>query len=655
MNRVDEKGRAEGVLTWINGPVVKARGMADRRMLELVRVGRDGLIGEIIEIRGDIATIQVYEETAGLKPGEKVIGSGAPLTVELGPGMLSQIFDGIQRPLERIRAATGDFVSRGVETPALERMRTWHFEPRLETGSSLAGGEILGVVAETLLVEHRVLVPPGIRGTLRTVSPAGAYTVEDPIATVATDEGEVTLTMMQRWQVRRARPIAARLRPAVPLVTGQRVIDIFFPLAKGGTAAIPGGFGTGKTVTQHNLAKWCDADIIVYIGCGERGNEMTGVLTDFPELRDPRSGHPLMERTILIANTSNMPVAAREASIYTGVTLAEYFRDMGYHVAVMADSTSRWAEALREISGRLEEMPAEEGFPAYLATRLAEFYERAGRVQTLGGAEGSVAIIGAVSPPGGDFSEPVTQHTQRFVRCFWSLDKTLASARFFPSINVIDSYSEYHAAVAEWWREEGGEDIVQMKEMAGEILREDYRLQQIVRLIGEDSLPDDQRMIVLAARLIKEGFLQQDAFDPVDMYALPAKQVKMLRAILRFIEMSRILVRKGIPLLRLRELDILQALRRMKSTIANDRVGDIDELLRQAEEEIRELYPLEDWDEGVIVMKGKERRAFELAGQSRSALYEEARKKDIPGRSTMSKEELARRLAEQETEEEPQP
>ena len=407
-----------------------------------------------------------------------------------------------------------------------------------------------------------------------------------------TETGEVKLTMCQEWEVRKPRPAAERLAPAAPLLTGQRVIDVFFPIAKGGTAAIPGGFGTGKTVTQHNLAKWCDADLIIYIGCGERGNEMTGVLTAFPELKDPRSGHPLIERTILVANTSNMPVAAREASIYTGVAIAEYFRDMGYHVAVLADSTSRWAEALREISGRLEEMPAEEGFPAYLATRLAEFYERAGLVRTLSGAEGSITIIGAVSPPGGDFSEPVTQHTKRFVRCFWSLDKELASARFFPAINAMESYSEYDRAVADWWGERSGENLVDLRDRARHYLREDAGLQKIVRLIGEDSLPDEQRMVVMAARLIKEGFLQQNAFDAIDMYALPAKQLKMLKAILRFCDMGMVLVRKGIPAYRLRELRAFGELQRMKESIPNDEAGKIDTLIGAMEEEMYREFPI---------------------------------------------------------------
>lgn len=640
-----------GRISWVSGPVVRARQMTGFRMLEMVKVGEEGLIGEVIELHGDLGTLQVYEETSGLRPGEPVTGSGALLTVELGPGLLSRIFDGIQRPLEAIRLASGTFIRRGIDVPRLDRSLRWDFEPRLKSGARVTGGEILGVVQETPLVEHRILVPAGVRGELAEVAPAGSYTVDERLAVVTGEQGERSLTMCQEWVVRRPRPVLERLPPSIPLVTGQRVVDIFLPIAKGGTAAIPGGFGTGKTVTQHNLAKWCDADIIVYIGCGERGNEMTGVLTDFPELKDPRTGHPLMERTILIANTSNMPVAAREASIYTGVTLAEYYRDMGYHVAVMADSTSRWAEALREISGRLEEMPAEEGFPAYLATRLAEFYERAGRVRTLGGGEGSVAIVGAVSPPGGDFSEPVTQHTRRFVRAFWSLDKELASARFFPSINIIDSYSEYHGPVAEWWSETGGTDLGELKRQALDLLREDHKLQQIIRLIGEDSLPDEQRMTVLAARLLKEGFLQQNAFDPIDMYALPQKQVRMLQAILRFSELGRVLVRRGIPIYRLRDLETLTELRRMKSVVANDRVEMIDDILERLEREMKRLFPLEEWEPGLTAEPAARMDEITqelMAEHTRDELYETAKERNIPGRSTMSKEELARRLAETE-------
>jgi V/A-type H+/Na+-transporting ATPase subunit A len=587
-----EAGQHRGTVVWVNGPVVRARSQHGFRMLEVVKVGGAGLIGEVIAIDHDVATIQVYEDSSGLRPGDAVECSGAPFSVELGPGLVTHVIDGIQRPLERLQELAGDFIHRGVAAPRLDRERQWEFVPRLEPGTAVGGGEILGVVRETPLVEHRILVPPGVIGTLAEICTAGSYTVDATIATVQGETEEVKLTLCQEWEVRRPRPVRERLAPAAPLLTGQRVIDVFFPIAKGGTAAIPGGFGTGKTVTQHNLAKWCDADLIIYIGCGERGNEMTGVLTAFPELKDPRSGHPLIERTILVANTSNMPVAAREASIYTGVAMAEYFRDMGYHVAVLADSTSRWAEALREISGRLEEMPAEEGFPAYLATRLAEFYERAGRVRTLSGAEGSITIIGAVSPPGGDFSEPVTQHTKRFVRCFWSLDKELASARFFPAVNAMESYSEYDRAVADWWEERSGESLVDLRDRARHFLREDNSLQKIVRLIGEDALPDEQRMVVMAARLIKEGFLQQNAFDPVDMYSLPEKQLKMLKAILRFCDMGMVLVRKGVPAYRLRELEAFGELQRMKETVANDEAGKIETLIGAMEEEMYRQFPI---------------------------------------------------------------
>ncbi|MEJ2698908.1 MAG: V-type ATP synthase subunit A [Desulfuromonadales bacterium] len=654
MNRAGDNQRSSGILTWVSGPVVRARGMVGFRMLELVRVGEEGLIGEVIELNREEATIQVYEDTSGIRPGEPVRGTGAPLSVTLGPGLIGRIFDGIQRPLELLHAASGTFIQRGAQVSSLDPDKEWDFEPALGSGERVTGGDLLGTVPETPLVEHRVLVPPGLQGDLVDVVEAGRYKVTDRVATLRGEKGEVPLTLSQNWRVRQPRPIRERLEPFLPLVTGQRVIDIFLPLAKGGTAAIPGGFGTGKTVTQHNLAKWCDADIIVYIGCGERGNEMTGVLTDFPELKDPRSGRPLMDRTILIANTSNMPVAAREASIYTGVTLAEYYRDMGYDVAVMADSTSRWAEALREISGRLEEMPAEEGFPAYLATRLAEFYERAGRVRTLAGQEASVSIIGAVSPPGGDFSEPVTQHTKRFVRCFWSLDKELASARFFPSINTTESYSEYHEAMEGWWEEQTGENLQKWKKQALEILREDRKLQQIVRLIGEDSLPEEQKMTLLAARLIKDGFLQQNAFDEVDRYALPGKQAKMLRAILRFCDMAQFLVRKGIPLKRVREVPSFRVLRRMKSQVANDETEKIEELIQEVERDLDQLRPGREWAEregyeGPEGEEPEERAEVLMTEHTRRELYEEAREKEIPGRSTMNKEELARKLAEKET------
>ncbi|HHX64551.1 MAG TPA: V-type ATP synthase subunit A, partial [Chloroflexi bacterium] len=432
-----------GYVSWVSGPVVRARITGELRMLEQVQVGRHLLVGEVIGLRDDVATIQVYEETSGLVPGDIVVGLGRPISVELGPGLIGGVFDGIQRPLEALAEQSGDFIGRGVAAPALDRQRRWGFIPQVQVGNVVSGGTVLGKVPETELVEHRVLVPIGITGEISWVASEGEYRVEEPVARVRSADGERELTMLQRWAVRDHRPVAGRLSPTPPLITGQRVIDTLFPISRGGAAAVPGGFGAGKTVLQHALAKWSDADIVIYIGCGERGNEMTDVLIEFPRLQDPATGRPLMERTILIANTSNMPMAAREASIYTGISLAEYYRDMGYHVALMADSTSRWAEALREISGRLEEMPAEEGFPAYLASRLASFYERAGRVTTLSGREGSVTVVGAVSPPGGDFSEPVTQHTQRFVRTFWALDKSLAAARHFPAVSWLDSYSGY--------------------------------------------------------------------------------------------------------------------------------------------------------------------------------------------------------------------
>jgi len=583
-------------ITGISGPVVHIKSRGRLRMLEVVLVGHDQVVGEVIAIDGDRAVVQVYEDTSGLRPGEPVTCTGKPLSVELGPGLISQVLDGIQRPLERIHASSGTFIRRGISAPRLDRKRGWEYKPAIKAGAQAEEGQILGTIPETPLLEHRVMIPPGVQGEVVWVAKAGTYTVDESLARIKTVQGERTITMVQNWEVRLPRPVRQRLAPDGPLLTGQRIIDTFFPLAKGGAAAIPGGFGTGKTITQNNLAKWCDADVIIYIGCGERGNEITGVLHDFPKLRDPLTGHPLMERTILIANTSNMPVAAREASIYTGVSLAEYFRDMGYHVAIMADSTSRWAEALREISGRLEEMPAEEGFPAYLATRLAEFYERSGRVRTLGGGEGSISIMGAVSPPGGDFTEPVTQHTKRFVRCFWALDKELASARFFPAINVIDSYSEYDEAVEGWWRETTGENVGELKKQARLYLREDDRLQQIVRLIGEDALPEEQKMIVLAADMIRQGFLQQNAYDKVDMFCRPDKQIKMLKVLLRFCDMGMVLVRKGIPAFRLREMDSYQVLMRMKTQVANEEAERLDQILKDLEQEIQTQFPLEDWE-----------------------------------------------------------
>ncbi len=559
-----------GKVVWINGPVIKARGSLEVGMLELVEVGEDRLVGEVIGLNRDEITIQVYEETSGMAPGTPVFGTGMPLSVELGPGLLGSIFDGVQRPLPVIEMRNGSFINRGVHLTPLYRKSRWDWTPCASVGETVSGGTILGVTPETQTFEHRVMVPPGIEGTLAWIAPQKKYTLEDVIARVLTPLGERDITMLQRWPVRQARPYKARLRQSEPLITGQRVLDTFFPLTKGGAAAIPGGFGAGKTVTQHSIAKYSDAQVVVYIGCGERGNEMTEVLQEFPHLVDPRNGHPLMERTVLIANTSNMPVAAREASIYTGITIAEYYRDMGYHVALMADSTSRWAEALREVSGRLEEMPAEEGYPAYLAARLAEFYERAGYVETLNGHQGSVSVIGAVSPPGGDFSEPVTQHTKRFIRCFWALDKSLASARHFPSINWLDSYSEYLENVASWWQGQIGQDWFALRNQAMEILSEESRLSQIVKLVGPDALPDEQRLILETARLIREGFLQQSALDDVDAYSTVQKQFHMLSLILHFNERAKKIVRAGATIAAIHNLKVVGTLIRMKSLVKNE-------------------------------------------------------------------------------------
>jgi V/A-type H+-transporting ATPase subunit A len=581
-----------GQVVWVNGPVVRARGSRQVGMLEVVEIGAEHLVGEVIGLEGEVITIQVYEETSGLRPGAPVFGTGRPLSVELGPGLLKSTFDGIQRPLPVMELRSGAFIGRGIKLTPLYRLAEWEFTPSIEVGSDVQGGAILGSVPETPLIEHRIMVPPDVEGRLTWVAPSGKYTIEAPIARLETDDGERELTMLQRWSVRRPRPYARRIMPSELLVTGQRVLDTFFPLAKGGAAAIPGGFGAGKSITQQQIAKWSDADIIVYIGCGERGNEMTGVLLDFPELVDPHTGRPLVERTILIANTSNMPVAAREASIYTGITLAEYYRDMGYHVALMADSTSRWAEALREISGRLEEMPAEEGFPAYLAARLAEFYERAGRVETLNGAGGSVTVIGAVSPPGGDFSEPVTQHTTRFIRCFWALDKALASARHFPALNWLESYSEYADILIGWWREHGYEDWHGLRAKALEILQRENHLQQIVKLVGPDALPDDQRLILETARLLREGFLQQDALDEIDSYASIEKQIRMLRVILHFHDRAARIIAKGCPIVVIRDKPIINRLVRMKTTISNDQVAQLDEVRQQLDEQMDEVERL---------------------------------------------------------------
>jgi len=564
--------------------------MSKAKMHEMVEVGKEHLIGEIIRLEGDVATIQVYENTSGIKPKEEVIGTGAPLSAELGPGLLGNIYDGIQRPLKFIHEKTGPFIKRGTKTEALHPDKPWPFVPKMKVGTKVTAGDIIGTVKETDLIEHRILVPPTIQGKLVEIAEKGEYTIKDTIAKLESNGKQIELQMAQKWPVRKPRPHKQRLLPSVPLITGQRIIDTFFPIAKGGTATIPGGFGTGKTVTQHQLAKWSDADIIVYIGCGERGNEMVDVLTSFPELRDPRTGKPLMDRTVLIANTSNMPVSAREASIYTGIMIGEYYRDMGYAVALMADSTSRWAEALREVSGRLEEMPAEEGFPSYLPTRLAEFYERTGIVKTLGSDDrtGSICAIGAVSPPGGDFSEPVTQHTKRFTSVFWALDKDLADARHYPAINWIQSYSGYINDLTDWWSENVSKEWRDYREEAMRILQREDELNEIVKLVGPDALPDRQRLILESAKIIRNVFLQQNALDPIDTYCLPVKQVKMLQIILEFYHLAEQVVNKGAPLFKVTKLSVLPEIMRMRE-IPNEKLELMDELNKKVQYQFSEL------------------------------------------------------------------
>ena len=577
-----------GEIRRINGPIVEARGMVRASMLEVVEVSDMRLIGEIIRVNGDVATIQVYENTSGLEPGAPVYGTGRPLSVNLGPGLLRNIYDGVQRPLERIAEHSGAYIGRGEKPDPLDASVTWAFEPLAKVGDRLSGGQWYGRVQETESVEHRLLVPPELAGTVVEVADAGPYHNTDIVCRIEDQDGVHPLTMCHYWPVRRPRPVSGRVAMQIPLVTGLRVVDTFFPITQGGTAAIPGGFGTGKTMTQHALAKWSAAQIIVYIGCGERGNEMTEVLREFPQLVDPRSGRSLMDRTILIANTSNMPVAAREVSIYTGITIAEYYRDMGYDVAVMADSTSRWAEALRELSGRLEEMPADEGFPAYLPSRLASFYERGGKVKTLNGDEGSVSVIGAVSPPGGDFSEPVTQHTSRFIRCFWALDRDLANARHYPAISWINSYSEYTPDITAWWSEQDHE-WPKYRDRIMSILHEEVGLQRIAKLVGPDALPDNQRLILLLAELIKNAFLQQNSFDDVDMYCAPAKQLWMLRTLVRFADRSQALIRQGATLADLRDLKCMTTIVRMKSTVGSDDTEAMNGLSGTIDTELDEL------------------------------------------------------------------
>ena len=578
----------EGKITRISGPIVFAEGLDGCGLYDVVDVGENRLIGEIIRQNKGNATIQVYEEDTGMHIGEKIVCHQRPLSLRLGPGLVGTIYDGIQRPLKAMAEKSGAFLLPGERTEPLDVSAVWHFDARdsVSQGTAIKPGFVLGTVKETDSVTQKIMVPPYIRGrSLKTFKGTGDYTVDDVIGTTEFDE-EIKLS--HYWPVREPRPYADKLEVSEPLITGQRVIDVFFPLSKGGTAAIPGGFGTGKTMTQHAVAKWCDADIIVYIGCGERGNEMTEVLTEFPELIDPRTGRSIMERTILIANTSNMPVAAREVSLYSGITLAEYYRDMGLHVAIMADSTSRWAEALRELSGRMEEMPAEEGFPAYLPTRLASFYERAGRVISLEGQEGSVSVIGAVSPPGGDFSEPATQHTKRFIRCFWALNRDLANARHYPAIGWIDSYSEYAGEVRGWW-EKNNPVWWTVRTEALELLKKEERLQQIVRLIGPDALPDTDRLVLKVSEMIKNGFLQQNAFDDVDMYCSTDKQIKILEFMMNFYRRAVIVIKSGCPLAKVISLPVADEIVRIKYSVPNDSMEKIADIKSHFDEQFGEL------------------------------------------------------------------
>ena len=575
-------------ITDINGPVVKADNMSIYKVRDMVIVGDMKLIGEIISIDEDVATIQVYEETQGLKVGESIQSTGMPLSVTLGPGIIGNIFDGIQRPLQRIYNMTGDFIAEGIGLISIDKEKLWDVELLAKVGDKLTAGQIFATVQETSFINHKVTVPPNISGTVTEVLPSGKYSIDTEALTLV-DENNQThkLKLYHTWPVRVPRPVKTRMPISKPLITGQRVIDVFFPIAKGGTSALPGGFGTGKTMTQHQLAKWSDADIIVYIGCGERGNEMTDVLEEFPKLIDPRTGKPLMERTILIANTSNMPVAAREASIYTGITIAEYYRDMGYHVALMADSTSRWAEALREISGRLEEMPAEEGYPAYLPSRIAQFYERAGYVKTLSQKEGSITVIGAVSPPGGDFSEPVTENTKRFVTAFIGLDKNLAYIRHYPAVNYLTSYSGYTAMIKEYYDDNISPELLKLRAKMMKLLSEDDKLNQIVQLVGEDVLPNDQRILIEMAKVLKKGFLQQNAMHEVDSYVPLDKQYRMLQVIDNLYDSAETAVKKQIALTKIKNDDLFEEVIKMKYNIPNE---DYDEKFDELNKKIKDYF-----------------------------------------------------------------
>ena len=580
----------QNVIYGINGPVVTVRDTDSFEMMEMVHVGVQNLVGEVIGITDKLTTIQVYEETTGLKPGDPVTGTGAPMNVLLGPGIIDNIFDGIERPLKAIEEQAGAFINRGASVTSLDTERLWNVTMKIKIGDKLDGGQIYATIPETPIIEHRLMLHPDLSGVVTEVKPDGEYKIFDTVAVIEDDLGEKhELKLCQQWPIRTSRPVKDRLTPSIPLITGQRIMDTLFPIAKGGTAAIPGGFGTGKTMNQHQLAKWCDADIIIYVGCGERGNEMSQVLEEFSELIDPKSNRPMTDRTVLIANTSNMPVAAREAAIYTGITLAEYYRDMGYHVAMMADSTSRWAEALREISGRLEEMPAEEGFPAYLPSRLAEFYERGGRVKALCGDEGSVTLIGAVSPQGSDFSEPVTQNTKRFTRVFWALDKALAYARHYPAINWIDSYSEYFNDLDPWFREHLGDDFVEYRNRISALLQEESSLMEIVKLIGSDVLPDDQKLVIETARAIRVGFLQQNAFHAEDTYVPLEKQKLMMKVILHLHAKAKEVVAREMPLSKISQLGLFDKLTKMKYDIPNDRLSMFDGYIEEIDLKLGEL------------------------------------------------------------------
>jgi V/A-type H+-transporting ATPase subunit A len=585
---MDGDKKCRGTIIRVTGPVVVADGMAGARMFEIVRVGEEALIGEIIALENDRATIQVYEETAGIRPGEPVTGTGRSLSVALGPGLLGTIFDGIQRPLAEMHQVSGDFIGRGSSVPALDPRKPWTFTPRARPGDRVRGGDVLGVVPESPSVPHLIMVPPALSGTVATIADEGEYTIHDPVCTIRSEGAEVELTMVQYWPVRAGRPISQKLDPVDPLLTGQRVIDLLFPIAIGGTAAIPGPFGSGKTVVQHQLAKWANADIVIFVGCGERGNEMADVLAEFPGLEDPRTGLPLLNRMVLIANTSNMPVAAREASVYTGMTLAEYYRDMGYKVALMADSTSRWAEAMREISGRLEEMPGEEGYPAYLGSRLADFYERAGRVRTIGTEEreGSISVIGAVSPPGGDFSEPVTQNTLRIVKVFWALDSDLAYRRHFPAINWLSSYSLYTGIVNRWWNENAGPGWESMKSEIMAILQKENELEEMVKLVGPEVLPERDRLTLLEAEVIRESILMQYAFHPEDTYTSPKKLYRMVEMVFSFFALARRAVSSGVLTETIRSLPVKSRLARMGTVPENA----VDTVFPGIENQMREEF-----------------------------------------------------------------